>query len=155
MHKIKWEIKGFVESNSLFKEKSGLVRFVDNCPWTSSVHGQLSMFHGHCPWNIYIVHILWTMSMLHGQCPWNIRVNIFRKNCPPNIVIVHISWTIYMKYKHIKTNNITLKINYYILLIFEFILFPRNFTHSFKLNFSRVPNGLNSICMSLGHRINK
>ena len=36
----------------------------------------LSILYGHCPWNIALVHIIWTMSMKYGQsrkilfCPW-------------------------------------------------------------------------------------
>ncbi len=91
-----------------------------------------------CPCYIYIVHIIWTMPMKY-------KLNIFRKNCPRNIVIVHISWTMDMKYKNknvfssFKLCQICIK------------LFPWNSTHSFNLNFSRVPNELNSMCM--GHTL--
>jgi len=65
----------------------GLVRFVDNCPWAPTVHGQLSMLHGHCPCNISIreknylmenVNIKWTMSMLHGQLTPEINTESFK-----------------------------------------------------------------------------
>ncbi len=45
-----------------------LERFVDDCPWTSIVHGQLSMLHGHCLCYMDIVHVIFTLSILYGQC---------------------------------------------------------------------------------------
>ena len=57
----------------------GLVRFVDNCPWTSSVHGQNNFFLD-CPYFMDNVHILWTRTIFDGQ--------FFQKT-------VHNTWPIY------------------------------------------------------------
>jgi len=56
------------------KQNKGLVRFMDNCPWTSIVHGQ-KIFFSDFPYFMDIVHILWTRAIFHGKffqktVPW-------------------------------------------------------------------------------------
>ena len=46
-----------IQNQSQYIENVGLVRFVDNCPWTSTVHGQNNFFLD-CPYFMDIVHIL-------------------------------------------------------------------------------------------------
>ena len=62
-HKYDFIYKFTKTALSMLDDKEGLVRFVDNCPWTSIVHGQLSMLHGHCPCHIYIVHFICPCNM--------------------------------------------------------------------------------------------
>ncbi len=64
----------FRRETSLHLENLGLVDFVDNWPWTSIGHGQLSMSYGQCPCNMTNVHVTWAMSMKSKKmyCPWPI-----------------------------------------------------------------------------------
>jgi hypothetical protein len=85
MHLLARSNRIFVQQNTYFVEFEilGLVRFVDNWPWTSIVHGQnfFLLFHGHCPQYMGIGHKTWTLAMIHGHCPQYMD-------------IVHDTWTI-------------------------------------------------------------